>query len=202
MERKRVHLWSLHDLKQLRALGSITLCFAIGSAVGCWCSVVLEQEGSAALRSWLESYLSLPEASEGGGRWLPALWQMLRLPLLFSLLQFSVLGMIIVPLLMGIRGFLLSFAVTGFVRTYAWRGMLASLLLFAPLGLVEVTALFLLAVAAFLRAEGVGSESRGAAPLGPPPWIVCLSWLLMVLAAVGPVFLAAPLGNTLASLFR
>ena len=202
MERKRIHLWTLHDLKQLRAVGSITLCFVLGSAAGCWCSAVLGQEGTTALRSWLESYLSLPEGAEGGGRWLSALWQMLRLPLLFSLLQFSVLGMLIVPLLMGVRGFLLSFAVTGFVRTYAWRGFLAALLLFAPLGLVEVTALFLLAVAAFLRAEGVGSESGGVVPLGPPLWVKGLCWVMLMLSAIGQVLIAASLGRSLASLLQ
>ena len=190
MKRKRVHLWALRGLEELRALGSITLCFALGSAAGCWCSAVLEQEGTEALRGWLTDYLTVSRSAGGGGRWLSVLWQMLRMPLMLTLLQYTVLGMLFIPLLMLARGFLLSFAVTGFVRAYAWRGLLCALLLFAPLGMVELSALFVLAMGGFLRADRLGREGGAAIAGGPSAVQIAVCWAALVLCAVGQVLLS------------
>lgn len=200
LTRKRVHLWTLGGLEQMRALGSITLCCALGSVAGCWCSAFLEREGAQALRAWLDSYISLSRSDLGGGRWLPVLWQTLRLPLMLTLLQFTVLGMLMIPLLMGVRGFLFSFAVTGFVRAYAWRGLLAALLLFAPLGLVELTALFLLAVSAVFRSDQMGREGGATMTGGLSPLRKAACWAALTLCAVAQVFLSGPVSHVLASL--
>lgn len=200
MTRKRVHLWALGGLEQMRSLGSITLSFVLGSVAGCWCSAFLEREGAEALRSWLEGYVSLSQSSGSGGKWLTVFWQMLRLPLLLTLLQFTVLGLLAIPLLMGVRGFLLSFAVTGFVRAYAWRGLLCALLLFAPLELVELTALFLLAISAFVRAEEMGKEGGGSAAKGPGALQLTACWAALSLASVVQVLLSGPVSHALVSL--
>lgn len=200
MTRKRVHLWALGGLEQLRSLGSITLCFVLGSVAGCWCSAFLEREGAEALRGWLDSYVSFSRTTGGSGRWLPVLWQMLRLPLMLTLLQFTVLGMLFIPFLMGVRGFLLSFAVTGFVRAYAWRGLLCALLLFAPLGMVELTALFLLAVSAFLHADRLGREGGGIGTVESSALRLAACWAALALCAVGQVLLSGLVSRALASL--
>lgn len=198
MKEQRIHLWALNGMGQLRALGSITLCFVLGCVAGCWCSSCLEQEGAGALREWLEGYISAQHT--GAAEWVPALWQMLRFPLLLTLLQFSVLGMVFVPVLMGVRGFLFSFAVTGFVRTYAWRGMLCALLLFGPLGIVELTALFFLAEAAFLRADQMGREGGGAQSAVASPVLVAACWMALGLLALGQVLLSGMVSRGLAAL--
>lgn len=188
MAQKRIHLWALNGLEQMRALGSISVCFVLGSAAGCWCSACLEQEGAGALRSWLEGYVALSHS--GGGQWVSALWQMVRFPLLLWLLQYTVLGMLLIPVVMGLRGFLLSFAVTGFVRTYAWRGMLSALLLFAPMGIVELTALFLLSEAAFLHADQMGREGSASTGAAPSAILLAGCWLALMLLTLGQVFLS------------
>ncbi len=198
MRRKRVHLWALGGLAHLRALGSITLCYALGTVAGCWSSALLEQEGASALRSWLEGYLTLNGAGTSAGQIPVVFWQTLRLPLLLTLLQFTVLGMLFIPLAMGVRGFLLSFAVTGFVRTYAWRGLGAAVLLFAPLGAVELTALFLLSTAAFLHADQMGREGG---PSGPSQvGVTALCWGALSLCAGLEVLLSGLLRRGLTML--
>lgn len=191
MRRKRVHLWALNGLDQVRALGSVTLCYVLGSVAGSWSSALLEQEGTTALRGWLEGYLTLTTQQALSVRLPGVLWQTLRLPLLLTLLQFTVLGMLFIPLVMGIRGFLLSFAVTGFVRTYTWRGLAAAAVLFLPLNAVELSALFLLATAAFLRADRMGRE--GAQKGGSSGGVAALCWGVLTLCAAAELLLSGPL---------
>ena len=159
LERKQLHVWSLHRMRHLRSLIAVSLCFGLGSVLGSVFSVLLEPEGAAALRRWLDVYLSVSQTKTGGISPLGLLWPTLRLPLLLTLFQFTVLGVLLIPLAMGVRGFLLSFAVTGFVRSYTWKGLGAALVLFGIPSVLELTALFVLSVHCWVRAEALGREN-------------------------------------------
>ncbi|MCD8147696.1 MAG: hypothetical protein LUD84_10570 [Clostridiales bacterium] len=196
----RVRLWSLPSMQPTRATLLTAGGFALGGLLGCLFSAFLQGEGSAALTAYLESYLSLAEA-EGAAQpgWWAVVWQVLREALAVGLLRFTVLGVLLVPLVMGVKGFLLSFAISAFARCYCWRGLGAALLLFGGPECLQVTALFLLAVESWLGAERRGRELRtGEERSDLRVYVVCL--LLLAGSAALQKLLAGPTVRGLALL--
>lgn len=166
-------------MQQTKAMILAAVCFGVGSILGCLFSAQLQGEGSTALTDYLDSYLAM--VGENGtvqAGWAGLCWATFRMPLLLTLLRFTVLGVLLIPLAMGVKGFLLSFAVSAFARSYAWKGLAAALLLFGIPEGVQVVVLFLLAVKSWVRAEGCGREVRkGEEQEGLRLYLVC--WLVL-----------------------
>ena len=196
MERKRLHVWSLSGMRQARALICVAVCFGTGSVLGCLFSTFLDPDSAVALRSWLDSYLTVTRSGGAKTGFLALLWPTLRLPLLLTLLQFTVLGVLLIPLAMGVRGFLLSFAVTGFVRSYAWNGLGAALVLFGVPSVIELSALFLLSVNSWLRSEALGRDST-ASPSPGLFFIDLLCYAVLALSALLQSLLSGQISHAL-----
>ena len=197
MKRQRVHLWVLSSGEELGTVLLLSLCFLLGAGAGAWCCGRTNPAGTNALRQWLDGYLAV--AKTGQTQWLKLLWSAVRFPLLVTLLQWTALGVLLVPLTLGVRGFLFAYSVSLFVRTYAWRGLGAALLLFGPFGMVELTALFLLGTAAFLRARSIGTEKQCSGPT-LLAWGLC--WCGVLFGALVQVLLSGWTARTLAALLR
>lgn len=142
--RLRFHLaWD--GLTQLLVLCT---CFAAGIVGGflfsCW------GRDDTELLECLSSYFEA--AGRGAGTqpslWL-SVWDLIRWPLAAFLLGSTALGVVGVPVLLGIRGFLLSFAAATFVRMFGLSGLAASLTIFGVTALVAVPVLFVIASDAF-----------------------------------------------------
>lgn len=148
-------------MQQTKAVILMAVCFGIGSALGCLFSAQLQGDGSAALMNYLDSYLAM--AGESGTvqpGWMKLCWATFRMPLLLALLRFTVLGVLLIPLAMGAKGFLLSFAISAFARSYAWKGLGAALVLFGIPEGIQIVVIFLLAVKSWVGAEEQGREKR------------------------------------------
>lgn len=196
----RVRLWSLPSMQPTKAILLTAGGFALGGLLGCLFSACLQGEGVSALTAYLEHYLALAETGETAPPdWLAVGWQVLREALVVGLLRFTVLGVLLVPLVMGVKGFLLSFAISAFVRCYCWRGLGAALLLFGAPECLQVTALFLLAVESWLGAERRGREPRaGEESESLRVYLVCI--LLLAGSAALQKLLAGPTVRGLALL--
>ncbi len=163
-------------------------CFLAGTLAGFGFSCLGGE--SAPLREYLLRCLTA--AGEGNGfdpSLLSVIWEVFRWPLLVSLLGFTALGAVGIPVVLAVRGFLLSYAVTAFARLFGLEGMAAALAAFGVTALVAVPALFVAAYSAFQSALSRLSHD------GPP----AVSWRAR-LSALGPcaglLALAAALQRT------
>ena len=132
-------------------------------------------------RPWnksMEGFLRAAQAGEPSPPALAALvWETLRWPLLALLLGFTALGLLALPLLFAVRGFLLAFSIASFVRLFGGTGCLLALLVFGVGGAFSVPALFVLGVQSFMTARTlagrVWGESKAAPLYGRAYWLRC-----------------------------
>lgn len=95
-------------------------------------------------------------------------WDTVRWPLLALLLGFTALGLLGLPLLFVVRGFLLAFSIASFVRLFGGVGCLLALLVFGVSGALSVPVLFVLGVQGLLAARVLAGRVWGMGkPLRP-----------------------------------
>lgn len=172
----------------LTQLAVLAICFAVGTMGGFFLSVAGGEEPE--LLDYLGRYFQ--SASQGNGI-TPALgstiWDLGRWPAIVFLLGLTSLGVVGIPMVVGMRGFLLSYAATTFARLFHLPGVMAALTAFGVTALVSVPILFIVAADAFRQ-----SLSRlPGAPASPDHW----SQRTAVLApSVGLLVLAVALQQT------
>ena len=107
------------DLLSGRAAGLIVLVvlFLIGSVVGCVCAGCIEDPDST-LAGYVRDCLSALVQGQTGGRFLPVLWEVSKVPLAAFVLGLTALGVVGLPVLFALRGFLLCYAVSAFFRLF------------------------------------------------------------------------------------
>ena len=96
---------------------------------------------------------------------------------LVLLLGFSAVGLVGIPAVFGVRGFLLGFSIGSFVRFYGGAGGLLAALVFGVSGCVAVPVLFVLGVQSLLAARTLAlrmvEERRRLLPYGRRYWLCC-----------------------------
>lgn len=202
MKRRRVGVWSLPSVRQVRGLMLMAGMFAVGAVLGCCWAVWMKESSSEALREYLQGFLSLPELQKGA---LPErLGKELRLPMLVVLLRFASLGALLIPPLCSVKGFLLSFSVASFVKSYGWRGELASLAVYAPSALLETAVLLYLSAECWEASLRLGLRPDAPSPLSAKGFLrmllVCL--VLLTVEALLQQILAQPVSHLLGWLIK
>ena len=105
---------------------------------------------------------------------LSVLWESVRWPLFAFLMGFTALGVLGIPTLFAVRGFLLSFAVSSFVRMFGGTGGILAFFAFGITGLAAVPALFVLGFAGARELAGRAlSGKKGVFPFGRAYWVRC-----------------------------
>jgi hypothetical protein len=131
----------------LPALVVLACAFFLGALVGCGLAASVAGGGDDVLATYIRNYLAAAQAGLAQRpELLPLTWEILRWPLFVLLLGFSALGLLGIPILFGVRGFLLSFAAASFVKMFGAAGACLSFLLFGLSGLLTVPVLFVLGV--------------------------------------------------------
>lgn len=166
--------------------------------LGCVAGVIAS--GSLPIDTPVNEYVAAVAGAESGGfdvRFLSALQTSGKYHAVVMFFAFSVLGVIAIPAVSALRGFLLCFAVSSVIRYYGAGSVPYALLMFAPEAIIAVPALFLLSTHS-LSASGTllqACSSRGA-PVGAPygngftgrvlicAALVCITALID--AAIGP----------------
>lgn len=160
--RTRKH-WDLPS-GQRGALAVLGLFFFLGGAGGCLFAALSDGEGAVQLASYLGDYLLL--ARDGGVT--PSLWSLLwtrgRDLLAVFVLGLTALGVVGIPLLLGVRGFFLCFSVGCFCRVFGTAGLLPAFALFGLPALLWAPGLFLMGVPGLGQAKGL--LDRSLAPGG------------------------------------
>ncbi|WP_338049719.1 hypothetical protein [Pseudoflavonifractor phocaeensis] len=169
--------WTAGD-GRLTALAVLSLCFLGGGLLGVLSAAGAEEEAAAGLASYLSAFLATAQAGTLSVPGLPAqVWSVIRWPLLVLLLGFSAVGLVGIPAVFGVRGFLLGFSIGSFVRFYGGAGGLLAALVFGVSGCVAVPVLFVLGVQSLLAARTLAlrmvEERRRLLPYGRRYWLCC-----------------------------
>ena len=173
MRKRIVHIWDVPAGGALTALAVVSAAFCLGALAGMLVASQVGGGGQDSLTAYLERYLAAAQSGAAAPpRGSSILWETLRWPVLTFLLGFTALGVVGIPLLFGVRGFLLSFAVSSFVRMFGGAGAILAFFAFGFTGMLSVPALFVLGVQGFASGQelvaralsgGKGPLSRGRA---------------------------------------
>lgn len=152
------------DLLSGRAAALILLggLFLIGSVAGCVCAGLINDPGGALL-DYVRGYLEFLAQDVLRGRFVPVLWEISRFPLAAFLLGFTALGVVGLPVLFAVRGFLLCYAVSAFYRLLGPEGLLPAFVLFGLSAVVWLPVLFQLGVQGLLGSYGLLRRAIGDA---------------------------------------
>lgn len=146
--------------------------------------------GQESLRAYLEGFLS---TAQSGGTAVPALavqlWDILRWPGLALLLGFTALGVLGLPLLFAVRGFLLAFSIAAFVQMFGSAGCLLAFLVFGVSGGLSIPALFVLGVQSLNAARSLASrflgEGKAPSPYGKAYFLRCGGCAVALCVCIG-----------------
>ena len=158
------------------ALAVLAVSFLLGALAGCLMSTFLSGDGLASLQSYLEAFLWEMDGAERleGPALAGQLWSVLRWPLFALLLGFTALGVLGLPLLFAVRGFLLAYSIAAFVRAFGSAGCLLAFLVFGVGGAVSVPALFVLGGQGLAASCRLAGRSPGeGSPYGRAYFVRC-----------------------------
>lgn len=178
MRRPVAGIWDVPSVGVLPALAATAAFFFLGSLAGCVLASYVGGGGNDSLTSYLQGFLT---AAKAGGvaapALLPLLWETMRWPLLAVLLGFTALGLIGIPILFSIRGFLLAFSIASFVRMFGGNGGVLAFLVFGVSGFIAVPALFVLGVQSLVASRGLAGrvlgDGRKNSPYGRAYFLRC-----------------------------
>lgn len=178
MRRAVAGVWDVPDGGFLPALAVTAAFFLAGGLAGCLLASYVGGDGGASLSAYLQGFLRASGAGEVDAPAMAALvWNTARWPLLAVLLGFTALGLLGLPLLFAVRGFLLAFSIASFVRLFGGAGCLLAFLVFGISGAVAVPALFVLGVQSLVAARVLASrflgEGKRPSPYGKAYLVRC-----------------------------
>jgi len=161
MNRKAVYKVTLAR-EEFFGLLVCVIFFLSGGIVGTFSARSLDEVGTLALQISMTGYIG--QITEGvfvaPGFW-STLWVSGRDHLLVLFLGFSLLGVLCLPIVAGIRGFYLSFSIAALIRAFGIEGWPLAFALFGMGALITVPCFFLLASQAFLASANLGKSTLG-----------------------------------------
>lgn len=170
--------WNVPEERILPALAVISLSFLLGGLAGCLMSSFVGGPGQESLRNYLEFFLGSAQSGEMCTPGLALqLRDLLRWPVAALLLGFTALGVLGLPLLFAIRGFLLAFSIAAFVQMFGSAGCLIAFLIFGIGGSFSVSALFVLGAQSLAASRRLASrflgEGKEPSPYGRAYFLRC-----------------------------
>jgi hypothetical protein len=162
MQRPVAGVWDVPTAGILPALAVCSICFFAGGLLGCLLMARVAGGAGEGLEAYVQSFLRAAESGAlSAPDLLPSMWECIRWPLLALLLGFTALGLLGLPVLFAVRGFLLAFSIASFVRVLGSAGCLLAFLLFGVTGAISVPVFFMLGVQSVLSARRLASRFLG-----------------------------------------
>ena len=113
-----------------RVFGGLSVVFLLGALVGCIFTAFAEENGVVELGQYLSQYFELLKRNEIEVSFGRVLWSQGRYFLYVVLFSLSVIGVGMIPMLVGIRGFLIAFSYASCYRMFGMSGLWVALVLF------------------------------------------------------------------------
>ena len=157
------------EIERPRQLSVIlSFVFLFGGFLGAVWAAGLDGDQSLQLRSYISEYLSMAEQMCAVASFGSILWSHFRWCLYLLLFGLSAFGILCLPVLFGLRGFLLTFAIGCFLRVYGGAGIIPGLLLLGLPSVLWIPAMWIMTSLmmeyCFMRASlkaGTGQLSPG-----------------------------------------
>lgn len=127
--------------------------FLLGGLVGSIFSAFPSGEGGERLKEYLTDYLFLAEQGALYISLFPVVWWHLKYLVIAVVFSYSALGIIGLPLLIGVKGFFFSFSVGCLYRVFGINGLLPAFSLFGLSALAWGPAVFLVGMSGFINAK-------------------------------------------------
>lgn len=134
----------------------LVIAFFAGSIAGCALVNRVAGEGEIALSEYFEGYFDQLSSGtiETPGLW-TLLWENFRWPLFVVLLGVTPLGLLGIPSLFVVRGFLLSFSSASLFRLFGFPGTSLAFVLFGITGVLCLPVLFFYGIQGFLTSGAI-----------------------------------------------
>lgn len=153
MARTVTGIWWSPTAEGTPALAVTAAFFTFGGLAGNFLAFRLSGSGLETMTAYLRRFLEAAQAAELNAPSLPELlWRSFRWPLGAILLGFSALGILGIPVLSAMRGFLLAFSIASFTMAYGHGGLAAAFFLLGIPGIFSVPAFLLLTTQSFSTA--------------------------------------------------
>jgi len=134
----------------LRLSLMFSILFLVGVFAGVLMAIFLNLPAKQALFSDLNGFI-YGEHTEIS--FWQSLWQVSRIPLLIFCLSFTCFGVLVIPVVVALQGYLLSFSVSVMIRLLGWQGCVLGLANFGVRTFVLVPCLLILSVQCFLLSK-------------------------------------------------
>ena len=127
----------------------------IGIVAGCVTASYVSGDSGQTLSEYVNQYVSLLGAGEGGGNLFPGtLFNLYKYPLLSFLFGFTAFGILLIPATVCVRGFFLSFSVGSMIRLFGYKGMLLALAVYGTQALITIPCLLIISAQAMRASRG------------------------------------------------
>lgn len=113
-----------------RVFGGLSVVFLLGALAGCMFTVFAKENGAMELGQYLSQYFELLKRNEIEVSFVGVLWGQGRYFLYVILFSLSIIGVVMIPMLVGIRGFLFAFSCATCYRLFGISGLWFALVLF------------------------------------------------------------------------
>lgn len=143
------------------ATGLLGVFFLLGGLCGCLAAGFVDGGSGAALDEYLKAYLALAQERGSSLSTGAVAWDQLRFPLAVVLLGFTAVGLVCIPAVFCVRGFLFSFSAACFVRVFGLEGLVPAAVLFGIPALLWTPAFLILGVQGMTASYGVLRRCRG-----------------------------------------
>ncbi len=121
----------------------LSIAFLLGCFAGCVLTNQLGEQGVETLCSYLDGFLSTFHAEQlVFPEFYVTLFEILRWPLIVVVFGTTPLGLVGIPIIFLLRGFLLSFSIASVFRVMGLSGLWVSLILFGITAVIYVPVLF------------------------------------------------------------
>lgn len=191
---RRRKKWKVNLLSgQAAVVPMLCMAFLLGSIAGCIAAGLVHIENGGQLTNYLYGCLDGFVQEDAPVRFFRVLWQTIRIPLGALVLSFTALGILGLPLLFAMRGFMLCYAISIFYRVFGAVGLLLALILFGITAILWLPALLRIGTQGMVSAYGLARRGMGDARyplyLDSVYFINCgISAILLCLCAVTEYF--------------
>lgn len=137
----------------------LVIFFLCGIVVGTLSASTLDDQSALALKSSMTQHLhQITNSTDASPGLVSVFWSLGRYQLFALFLSFSLLGVVCLPIVSGMKGFFLSFSIAAFIRIFGSSGLPVAFALFGTAALITIPCFFVLASQAFTISTRLGKS--------------------------------------------
>lgn len=143
----------------LAILSAILLC---GVVAGCITASYIGGDSGKTLSDYMTRYVTSIGSEAGAISLLPGTaWNIYKYPIFAFVFGFTVLGIVLIPATVALRGFFLAFSIGTMIRLFGYQGMVLALAIFGIQTLIGIPCLLVISAQGFAAARSFARMMSG-----------------------------------------